>query len=412
MKPLLPRIKAHLGALPKRAIVFLPLAAVVLPVIRLMSRRYLIRWGEIVTHALGHFALNTELYLCERDRGINAPRGRYKDLLYFPDLPVCNTHLAEMWKRVIRTHFAPPLEALAWLNNRIPGGRAHNVGANTFNDRDILNLLAESKPHLSFTADEEKRGRSFLAGLGIPPGARYVCLTARDSAYHSSIGESDDRQRFRDSSIENYVLAAEEMAARGFYVLRMGKVVHAPLVSSNPKIIDYAFNKMGDPFFDVYLGANCYMCLSSGTGFDAIPAIFRKPVSCVNLMPMETPMSSATYIVYIGKAHLDATTGRQLSLREIVSRKLFISASSEKYLAKGVRLEENSPEEIRDVVVETLERLEGSWTTDERELELQAKFRSLMPLGSKDESGRPYHGEFHTKYSTAFLKANPWWVER
>ena len=48
----------------------------------------------------------------------------------------------------------------------------------------------------------------------------------------------------------------------------------------------------------------------------------------------------------------DSESGRQLSLREIVARELFIGASAEKYRAKGIRLEENTPDEIRDVALE------------------------------------------------------------
>ncbi len=316
-----------------------------------------------------------------------------------------------MWKRLIRTYPAPPLEALAWVNNATPGGRIHNIGANTNNDRDIFSLLANSKPHLSFTDEEEDRGRRFLESLGITEGTRYVCMTVRDSAYYNSIGVSNRRHSYRDSTIGNYIMAAEELAKRGFFVLRMGKVVEAPLISSKKEIIDYAYKKLGDEFLDIYLGAKCYMCLSTGNGFDAIPALFRRPVSFVNYLPLESPLSSQNYIVYLSKGYFDTKSERQLTLREIIDLKLAYLASSETYAAHGISFKENSPDEIRDVAVETIERLQGTWVSDPEGERLQGKFRQIMPLSLRDSIGRPMHGEFFIRYSEKYLRNNPWWVE-
>lgn len=401
----------RIQSLPKRAISFLPLALVALPIIRVLRRWILIRWGPIVTHHVGHFALNTELYLCERDAHVNQPNGRYIDLLFLPDVPVSNAHLLKMWRRVLRVFPGPPLEAIAWLNDNIARGAAHNIGANSHNDRDVRNLLAKSPPHLSFTDEEEERGRRFLKAVGIPDGAPFVCLNVRDSAYYTSIGESNDRQGFRDSDIRNYVLAAEELINRGAYVFRMGRTVSAPILSSRKELIDYAYKNLGDEFLDIYIGAKCHFCLSSGSGFDAIPAVFRRPVSLVNLLPIEIPASSEGYIVYIGKGHFDRNTGKQLKLKEIVARQLFYGASTERYAASGIRLEENTPEEIRDVAIETFERLNGTWHTNEAAERLQRQFRSILPISARDGVGRSFHGEFCIRYSERYLKENQWWIE-
>ena len=410
-RALMSRFKYALQLLPGRALPYVPLAMVLLPMIRLISPVFLIRWGELVTHALGHFALNTELYLCERDQGVNRPKQKFLDLHYLPDSAVCNTQLLAMWEKVISIYPAAPIEALEWLNNLIPGGRFHNIGANIHNDRDILNLLAGSKPHLAFTQEEEARGRKFLRSLGIGPDDPYICLNVRDDAYYNTVGKENERQAFRDSSIENYVLAAEVLAERGYHVLRMGRKVNRPIRSRSEKIIDYAYEGMGDEFLDVFLGANCHMCLSSGSGYDAIPAIFRRPVSFVNLMPIETPPSSQNYLVFLGKGHFDSTTGKQLTFREIINRGLVYGISTEAYATKGVLLKENSPEEIRDVALESIARLDGTWRPDPLSEQRQARFRQLMPLSLRDEKGRPMHGEFHIRYSDAYLKDNPWWTE-
>ena len=81
-----------------------PLLVIAIPavvVIRLIRPWLLVRWGSLITWRLGHFAADTELYLCERDAGIDRPPKRYVDL-FFIAKPICNQQLAEMWRRVLR----------------------------------------------------------------------------------------------------------------------------------------------------------------------------------------------------------------------------------------------------------------------------------------------------------------------
>ena len=43
-------------------------------IIRLISPWYLVRFGNLVSSRIGHFAANTELYCCEIESGINKPK--------------------------------------------------------------------------------------------------------------------------------------------------------------------------------------------------------------------------------------------------------------------------------------------------------------------------------------------------
>ena len=51
--------------------------------IRVISVLVVVRIGSLVSSRLGHFALNTELYLCEYDEGINRPTKLHVDLFFF-----------------------------------------------------------------------------------------------------------------------------------------------------------------------------------------------------------------------------------------------------------------------------------------------------------------------------------------
>src|SRR3990172_13240449 len=159
----------------------LPLYALALPaviVIRMIRPWFLVRFGGLVSTRIGHFAANTELYLCERDAGINVPDKRRVDLFYL-DKIICNHQLATMWRRVLRIWPAWILVSISTINRFIPGGTDHEIGNNTEHNRDVHNLLDRLPPHLEFTAEEEAKGEAGLRAMGIPPGSPFVCLLVR-----------------------------------------------------------------------------------------------------------------------------------------------------------------------------------------------------------------------------------------
>ena len=251
--------------------------------IRFLRPWLLIRLHPLIGTRIGHFAANTELYLCERDAGINVPQQRYVDLSFCCSYP--NEQLAVMWARHMRIWPAWLLRpVLAW-NRIFPGGSIHEVGSNSQGDRDVHNLYDRMPVHIGFTAEEEHRGKAYLLSMGVPADANFICVTARDSAYLDRVLEPGNLEGdwsyhdYRDVDIANYVLAAETLAELGYYVIRMGAVVKDPLKSNHPKVVDYATNGMRSDFMDIYLGAHCMFCISNGTGFDAVPAIFRKNMS-------------------------------------------------------------------------------------------------------------------------------------
>src|SRR5687768_6680432 len=74
--------------------IFARLAALVLAapaavVLWLVRPWFLVRLGSLPSARIGHFAGNTELYLCERDAGINVPRRLHVDIFFLEDRP-CN----------------------------------------------------------------------------------------------------------------------------------------------------------------------------------------------------------------------------------------------------------------------------------------------------------------------------------
>jgi putative glycosyltransferase (TIGR04372 family) len=386
-------------------------------IMRLIRPWLLVRIGFLVSTRIGHFAANTELYLCERDAGINVPSQRHIDIFFMGGKPICNQQLASMWHRLLRIWPALILGPIYRINQLIPGGKLHEIGSNTQNDRDVHNLLDRFSPHLQFTAEEEMGGEAALRAMGIPTGAPFVCLTVRDSAYLAKqlAGGNYDTfkyHNYRDSDIQNYVLASDELTKRGYFVIRMGVKVHSAINSANPKVIDYATNFMRSDFMDIYLGAKCAFCISVGTGFDAVPVIFRRPVAYVNMLPAGHLFTFRHQFLGIFKHHVDAESNRELTLFEIFKKDIGFCGQSSCYESKGVDLIENTPEEIRDVALEMAERLNGTWQALPEDAALQERFWEIFPTEAvKAYNGNPLHGEIRASFGAMFLRNNQEWLK-
>jgi putative glycosyltransferase (TIGR04372 family) len=397
-------------SIPRKLPLFI-LAVPVVVAIHIIRPWLLVRWGILHGPRIGHFAANTELYLCERDAGINVPMKRYIDI-FFLEEPICNQQLAKMWKRIL--YVFPAwwiLPSLQRVNRLIPGGVVHEIGDNTQQDRDVHNLLDQSPPHLTFTIEEEAFGEAGLRKMGIPNGIPFVCLLVRDDAYlDAHIKKNWTYHSYRDSDISNYVLAAETLADRGYFVIRMGVKVRDPIKSCHSRVIDYAYNGMRSDFMDIYLGAKCKFCISTSSGFDAIPTIFRRPIVFVNSLPVGYSSTFSNKYLTITRHHFSVQLNRLMSLPEIFSSGAAFFLYSEDYKSNGIKLIENTPEDICDVVIEMTERINGTWKVSENDDTLQLRFWEIFATDAVEvNNGRPLHGKIRARFGSAFLRNSGNW---
>jgi putative glycosyltransferase (TIGR04372 family) len=192
------------------------------------------------------------------------------------------------------------------------------------------------------------------------------------------------------------------MTSRGYYVIRMGALVNEKMNTQNPRIIDYATNGSRSDFMDIFLGAKCTFCISTSTGFDAIPTIFRKPIVFITV-PIGYIYTFSKKFISITKHHISASDGHELSLDEIFDKNLAYAQTSDEYKNNGVYLVENSPEEIRDVVIEMDDRIKGHWI-EKCETEQNNFKNSFLKNLKKDQ--KKLHGNFDSLFGSKFLEKN------
>jgi len=378
--------------------------------IRLIAPFVLVRVGYLHSSRIGHFAADTELYLLETKELKKVSKAKIQDFVCYRE-PVCNRYLGKMWRRTngLTVVPVPIINAIYRVNSLIPGGTKHIAGLTKQHDRDVSGLFYRYPPVLSFTQEEQRTGELLLRDLGVPKDRNFVCLHVRDSSYLANQFPWADTSyhNYRDSNIEDYYLTAEALAMHGLYVLRTGAIVKSPLQSKNPMIIDYALSGKRSEFADLYLGANCYFCISTGSGFDAIPYIFRRPILYVNLVPIEYMNTYSLNYSTVFKHHDDSTDGQELPFVEIFTRQAGRCVSSECFQSKGISLRDNSPDEIMEAAMEMVGRLEGTFLESDDDKFLESEFWRVFPKDAVDDHvGMPLHGQIRARVSITYLRSN------
>lgn len=359
-----------------RTLFFMALAIPVILFVRALRPLVVIRFGPLLSRRMGHFIANTDVYLCERNAGLH---DRKNFDIFYHYLPISNYQVKKMLERTGKLRISPFTNfthMLDRVNRLLPGGQIHTI---LTSDRDYYGLIAHTKPHFSFLAEEERSGQQALQKLGIPNGADFVCFYARDPAYLDTVYTNYNWRYhdFRNSNIHNYIPAVEELTRRGYFAVRMGAVVKEALKVGNPMIIDYA-TKARTEFLDIYLGAKCRFFICNGAGISAIPIAFRRPIVWVDFVQLECIHTGSSDDLLIFKKVWLRKERRLLKLREILDLGIGRLFKSEEFDELGVELVENTPEEITAVAMEMEERLKKRWQTSEEDEELQRRFWSLF----------------------------------
>ena len=240
----------------------------------------IIRFQEVLSSRIGHFAGNIDLYIEEKKNFINIQfkEKKYLDIFFVDSNGISNKYLYKMWKKklfFLPRYFCFPL--FKTLN--LQKGNIHIVGNNAQSDRDIFNLLENSNPNLELSDYEKRIGENYLKRMGVKDPNKIICLNVRDSAFLPSLGYHN----YRDGNINEYIHSAKHLASLGFYIFRMGKKVKNKIDNHNKNIIDYASSPDRSDFLDIYLAYKCKFCISTSSGFDALCTLFRKPIAFVTV---------------------------------------------------------------------------------------------------------------------------------
>lgn len=387
-----------------------PICVVVVLCFRLIHPWLVVRLGIFRSDRLGHFSIHPELYLSGLDCGLGRPDKPFVDLWCFSSA-ICNQQLAKMWRRTM--HIWP--RWIVWplfrVNGLLPGWKRHCIPHPDFDlavktEYFSRNIFDRTESHLSFSASEEEYGFRCLDAMGLARGQKFICFHGRDSRYLDSMYPGDwSYHDYRDVTINNYIMAVEELTRRGYVMIRMGSKVRDRFVTSNVRVIDYANSSHQSDFMDIFLSAKCELFISSGSGAFCPSMAFRRPQVIVNATPFVTVLDLDTNILFIPKMHRRISDARNMTCKEIFDSNAHTFGFSQCYTDAGIELVESSPQEILGVVLEAEERYRGAWINTPEDEELQQRFWAFCP---KDL----YSGPIHSRIGASFLRNNRHLLDR
>jgi putative glycosyltransferase (TIGR04372 family) len=225
-------------------------------------------------------------------------------------------------------------------------------------------LLRLSEAHL-------ERGRQCLRALGVPPGAWFVTLHVREAGSYGL----DSRSRFRNADVGTYAAAIRSIVARGGWVVRMGDPGMRPLPPM-PQVVDYAHSEYRSDWMDVFLCAANLFFLGTQSGPGHVPTTFGVHTVLTNWTSIATPPWGPRNL-FLPKRCWSEKEERHLTFGEIIESGLGHAQYATCFLRLRVRPEENTAEEIKEVVEEMLDQLDDTARYSEEDARLQDQFHRM-----------------------------------
>ena len=403
-------------------IVFYLLSPILILIILIARPFTKIRFSYQSSERLGDIATHMEVYLSEKKiSGAN----EYLDIFILTDIISNKTYIELLKKRVIiLPNFItyPVYHTIKIFENKFKFLQSL-VFQTKFDDNNFSIVRTECS--LMPSSEFIKKGNDFLKSINIPQEAKIICLIVRDDEYLKKKfpKKNWDYQKYRNCDIDNYKTAIIEATKRGYYVFRMGEHVKKELIiKDNNKFIDYS-KKYRSDFLDIFLGYKCNFCITTGTGWDCIPAFtFRKPVIFTNYTPVGNLLTYSKDFLFSIKVHYDLNKKKKLNLKEISQSLVAYANNAKLFEISNIELQENNPEDLKDLTIEMIDRLEGNLTFSKEEENLQDTFwskyvdyfmlQNIKPEVSKKinplwcTTKRLYNNKIISRIGNNFLKKN------
>ncbi len=313
-----------------------------------------IKLAPIRSNVLGHFVIHTEYHL----RRIQLKPSPNRLICFFNN-GISNTQ----WEKMVRRrYFVNWFFQYVWIANRlIPGFKRYEFELvdGEGDIRDQYGIVSRTQPQLTFDYQENIRGKSYLVDKGISDREKFICLIVRDSGYKESLNEGIDRtyHSYRNSVLDSYKEAVIALSDRGYWIFRMGKGVKENFDISYPRVIDYATSDDRSDFLDIWLTANCYFCVTTGTGLDEVAGFWGIPSVFVNLLPLNhIPLYKNS--ITVPKKLIWEENGKLLSLEEYMRHGY---TSTDEYRDQGIRITDLNSHEICEVIGEMELTLRGEY---------------------------------------------------
>lgn len=355
-----------------------------------------VRFLDVFMERIGHLAMEPDCYIKE---GILGMRPQYFGVL-LAARPVANRHFLNYWRKHIRVVTSPIGRTLLspfLLYKRLRLDISHYAVAidMTAAYAAVETSWGDRPPLLQLSEADKRRGRACLEKLGMPPDAWFVCLHSREGGYspHDEMIHS-----YRNCDIRSYSSAIKAITGKGGWCIRMGDASMSKLPAME-HLIDYAHSDLKHDWMDVFLCASCRFFLGSNSGLSWVSTVFGVPSALTNLVPVSV-MPFGKMDIGIPKLHWSQDENRYLSFEEIFCSPVANYRFASQYKDARIQVIENTEEDIRDLIDEMLQILEGSGFYTQEDERLQQRYKEFFKQGHYSFGTRARIGrDFIRKYS-------------
>jgi len=332
----------------------------------------------VFTDRIGHLSADIDCFLKEK------ALGRLPDRRWFvlaPPHRIANPCLLDYWREhvpvISSAAMCGLLEAMTWWRFMAFDISHYSSKVNaTSIYYEISAQWGERDPIIRLTDEHAARGRKVLESMGMPRDAWFVCFHAREGGFSQA---DEIIQSHRNSDVLRLIPAMEQVIARGGWCIRMGdpSMRRLPPIA---KVIDYAHHPVRSDWMDVFLCASCRFFVGNSSGLTIVSSIFGVPSALANMVPLSALGFHPRDISIPKLFHLKGETD-YMRFPELFACPIADYRYALFYQDAGVEVEENSAEDIRDLVAEMLDRLDGKFVETDEDRKLQQRYRSLFRPG-------------------------------
>ncbi len=231
---------------------------------------------------------------------------------------------------------------------------------------------------LPFSKTEIAEGEEKLHKMGV--NGEFICIHARESGVKAKNfgGNAGYNSSCRNCDIDTFMKASKYFAGHGLLSVRLGK--YEVKECNQEFVIDYA-NKYYDEFMDFYLLSRCKFLISCDTGVASICGYWGRPVLMTNMINVCYGAESwpdTGYCMYLPKKFYSKKVKRYLNLYETLDMMEECYIYTSNFDRQGIRLEDNTEDEILAASRELNDRIDGIWKETEEEKKIMEKYWKIM----------------------------------
>ena len=356
-------------------ILFIP----IILIIKIINPVLKIRWStSYFPDRIGHLVAELEHYLyLTKNKSIFCIDIFPKHIFYNSN--PCNTFLQKHYRKKLIT-IDTKIIILLQRSQKIVENYFKFIKFETIDKllstKDNFKIINKNfKPSILFSKGEKIKIKKQLKEIGLKKNQKFICLIARDSRYLKNRMNFDTSYHdYRDCNIENFTQGIKYLLNKDFFVFRMGKLQKKKLNLKNKNYLDYAFSKYRSDILDVWLMANCEFCISTGTGFDQISRVFKKPILYVNQLPF-TDWPSFSRSLTHPKFMFDLKKKKFFDLKSYVEHSYHRMSEYKKNKIKIIDLNKN---EILYCIKEFLQIMISNWNISSKRKKKQNKLNNCF----------------------------------